>query len=179
MSDIYKLVAIAAKLTEINNLKKYNMKIIQIVVLLFFANMFSQEQKDLYILYNDENLKNRIVSTESLEVFQLELKDKTDIEHVLGFNKSGNVEVQTLIPGEATPFFKFTYSNLKGENPKKIVSGRQVKDALDFTEMSLVTDADNFYNTLSLFENIYFVYVNGDTSKLLAKKVKFERIGGL
>jgi hypothetical protein len=155
------------------------MKLLQILLLAFITNSFSQKHGDLYILYNDENIKNRVVSTEHIELFQFTIQESNPVRYVLGFDKSGKIEVQTLVAGRTPPTFKFVYINEHGENPAKKVSGKEIDNILDFTEMSNLTDAENFYNTLQLFDNIYFIYADNQSSEHLAKKVKFERVAGL
>ncbi len=155
------------------------MKFIQIGLLLFLTSVFSQKHQDLYILYNNENLKNRVVSNEQTEIFQFSIQEKNPIEYVLGFDKSGKIEVQTLLPAKPTAIFTFRYSNQNGENPAKKVSGKEIKNVIDFTEITYLTDAANLYKTLKLFENIYFINTENQSTEYIAKKVKFERNAGM
>lgn len=158
------------------------MKFIQIALLVFITNVFGQNDKDLYITYNDGNLKNRVFSSDknmTIEVFQLQIQTKSPFQYILGFNKSGTIEVQQLISAISLPSFKFTYLNKEGDNKEKEVSQKEIKNVLEFDEITKLTDAENFYETLTKFESVYFIYLKSDSSKLMAKKVKFERVPGL
>jgi hypothetical protein len=158
------------------------MKLIQIALFVFITNLFGQHDKDLYITYNNENLKKCVFSSDkntTIEVFQLQIQTKSPNQYILGFNKSGTIEVQQLISATPLPSFKFTYLNKDGDNEEREVSEKEVKNVLEFDEITKLTDAENFYETLTKFENIYFIYLKNGSSKVMAKKVKFERVRGL
>ncbi len=158
------------------------MKTLQIFLLVFISNAFSQTDKDLFITYNNGNLKSRTVASDkniTIEIFKLQIQTESPYKYILGFDKSGNIQVETQILGVSVPSFKFTYLDQNGDNPEKKVSGKEMKNVLEFSELQKLTNAENFYNTLNKFENIYFIYLENDTSPLIAKKVKFEREVGL
>ena len=156
------------------------MKIIQITILIFTLNMFSQTTKDLYITYNDGNFKNRVVSANdkniTIEVYNFEIQTENINKFILGFDKAGTLKVQHLILGILLPTFKFTYLNNNGDNPEKSITKDEMKNILEFDDIKKLTNYTNFYNTLNKFENIFLVYIKSGSSKLKAKKIKFEAV---
>ncbi|MDI1316910.1 hypothetical protein [Flavobacterium sp.] len=158
------------------------MRILQIILLVFISNAFSQTSKDLYITYIDGNLKNRTEASDknnTIEIFRIQILTENPYKYILVFDKLGHIQIQTQILGASFPTFKFTYLNRNGDNAEKKVSKDEMKNVLEFNELQKLTNAENFYETLNKFENIYFVFLKNENSQLIAKKVKFEREPGL
>ena len=150
-----------------------------LILFLLFSKCLGQVNSELYILYDDNNLKNRISASDQIELFQFSLNAGSEYKKILGFNKDGQIEVQNLIVAKSLPTFRFIYSNIDGKNPRIEVDINQVKQLLHFSDLEQISDAQNLIDVLMKFEKIYMVKFSGNMQKGIRTEVRFESLPGL
>ncbi|MBF0693959.1 MAG: hypothetical protein IR153_02740 [Flavobacterium sp.] len=155
------------------------MKLITILFLLVTSFAFSQNLDELYIIVPESRHIIKTIAkdkTGSVEVYTFSIVNENPEKFIYKIDDAQRLILQRLIAGKSFPTFRITYSNFNGENSEFRLERNDI-NILDLSDLPKLTDAENFFSTITKFKTIYILEER--SKRWFAKKVQFERLASL
>lgn len=155
------------------------MKTFAILLLLVTPSVFSQNLSELYIIVpKSKNIQRTVAKDKAgnVEVYTFSIVAENPEKFIYKIDDSQRLILQRQVVGKSLPTFKITYSNVRGENPEFRLNRNDI-NILDLSDLPKLTDAENFYSTITQFKTIYILEER--SKRWFGKKVQFEQMGSL